>query len=214
MRDNPKSESMTFPRMGRGRRLFLSDGFTIMELIVVVAILGVISLAAVPFAELSFIRLKEAEFQTNLDNIRIAIQTWRQDCETSVLRQFSNRGQPTTDVGTMPDSLFFPPSIDLLAKPPAGGIILYYPPGVATATFYPRKYLNRLPDDPFVGGQCWVQHYASAAAGYNPSSIYSQGVITPAVNNGTGVFDVSAIPATDTRRGFVQAIDGSRYEDW
>lgn len=172
-----------------------------MEILVVVAIIGIISLAMVPFAQVTFIRYKEDEFQSNLHTVRKAIKLWHDDCYSTL------KSQLPTLVDAIPDCYLYPPDIGSLTK------TIPYPIKGTTAVFYPKFYLKEIPIDPFVNGAIWTQFYASetVVAG-NTTSTYEYGKISGAI--GTGVFDISGHPATDTRRGFVLALDGTNYSDW
>jgi len=177
-------------------------GLTIIEMLVVVVIIGVISYSAVPVAEISFVRLKEGELQQSLQNIRSAISRWRRDCEMAAIRQI---GQGATF--KIPDYFLYPPSIASLTQ--AQPFIIYDDAGNATATFYPRPYLDKIDLDPFVGSPMWFQWYAS---GTIEVSTYSTGIVTPGA--GIGVYDVSPHSDPVIRRGFVTALDGTSYADW
>jgi general secretion pathway protein G len=176
-------------------------GLTIVEILVVVAIIGVLSMAIVPVAELSFIRLKEAEFEENLKTIRGAIQQWRRESERALWRAGLSRAV----ISALPDCYLFPPDIGSLTK-----AIPYVIPGSGGVTFFPKPYLTAIPYDPFVGGAVWTQFYASGTA----TTTYRFGTIEPTANVGTGVFDISGHPEPSVRRGFTEAIDGTQYADW
>ncbi|HOY65699.1 MAG TPA: hypothetical protein PLP29_02360 [Candidatus Ozemobacteraceae bacterium] len=175
-------------------------GLTIMEILVVVVIIGVVSFGLVPVAEIAFVRLKETELQDNLLKMRSAISRWRYDCEAAARRA------PGVDAFKIPDCNLYPP--DLLALTKSMPFTIYDVDGNATATFYPRPYLARIENDPFVGAPIWFQWYASGTV----VATYSIGNVSPAV--ATGVYDVS--PHTDpaVRRGFMTALDGTSYADW
>jgi len=176
-------------------------GFTLIEILVVVALMGVVAFASVPFAEFSYVRDHEVLLETNLTSIRNAIKVWRRDCE----RYY--RTQRPDSLGT--DAYFYPPDIASLTK--TGN----YRIPETTLDFWHRPYLNVLPIDPFVGRTAWTQHYASGSASAN----YIDGIIAGTL--GTGVFDVSPIASNVTdgagnalRRGFDKAVDGTLYETW
>lgn len=181
------------------------NGLTVIEILIVVGIIGVMSMAMVPTAEIMVIRLKESEFETNLTSIRNAIQLWQRDCRQAVLKQLSR-----VDRNSLPDCYLYPPDIGSLAKTPDPANPYEFIYNGNTIRFYPRQYLPRIPADPFVGRALWAQHYASGTS----VTTWDMGVVTPAVDIGTGVFDVSGHPDPVVRRGFVQAVDGSEYKDW
>jgi len=185
--------------------------FTAIELIVVIAILGILAVSAVPFGEFLFIREKEEELKDNLKDIRKAIARWRADCEKALFRQKGLQG-----VIACPESLLFPPDIGSLTK---GGITatIKYPPGGEQFFFTPATYLPRIPIDPFVGAAIWTQHYASGTIA--STTTYKQGIIIEdalgTLANSSGVFDVSPIASTHANhRGFVYSIEGSEFSTW
>ena len=180
-------------------------GFSLIELLMVVAILGFLAMATVPIAELSYIREKEVEFEGTLRLIRSAIRAWRNDCERQI-RKVKGIGTTTS----LRESLFYPPDIGSLTKSIPYTIDL----GAGVFTFFPKPYLDEIPPDPFAGGPVWVQYYASATA--NASSVYSFGKLTTdaSINTASGVFDVSCHYDISRRKGFEIAVDGTKYFDW
>lgn len=176
-------------------------GLTLTEMMIVIMIIGVVSMGAVPIAEMSFIRLKESELQDNLQKLRNAISQWRRDCEAAVIRQ---QGQET--MLTIPDCNLYPPGITALAQAKTFPVLNASSEHVAT--FYSHPYIDKVDIDPFIGNPTWLEWYASGTI----VSVISQGIVEQA--GGIGVYDVS--PATDTarRRGFDTALDGTKYKDW
>lgn len=184
-------------------------GFSLIEMLVVVTIIGVLATAAVPVAEISFVGLKESELKENLAVIRSAIQAWRKNCQQAVEKQVGSKAA----MFDAPDALMYPPSISDLVKPnPAGYVISWNSvlAGAQTATFYPKPYLNKIPEDPFVGGAIWTEYYASGTA---TITYYAPGN-EPTPANHVGIFDVSPVASPTLRKGFVTSIDGTKYEDW
>src|SRR5262245_3454590 len=104
-------------------------GFTFIELVITLAILGVLALMALPFAELTAKRAKEQELRTGLRQIRTAIDDYKKAVDDGkVLRKVDESG--------------YPPSLDVLvegvvdSKDPSGKQRMYF--------------LRRLPRDPMV----------------------------------------------------------------
>jgi general secretion pathway protein G len=102
-------------------------GFTFIELVITLAILGVLALMALPFAELTAKRAKEQELRTSLRQIRTALDDYKK----------------AVDDGRVPrkaDESGYPPSLDLLVegvsdpKDPSGKQRIYF--------------LRRMPRDP------------------------------------------------------------------
>lgn len=103
------------------------SGFTLIELVVTIAILGLLATVAVPFAQLVQQRSKEAELRTGLRQIRTAIDAYKQ----AVVEK---------RIESAADATGYPPDLDVLWK------------GVADVTKPDDSklyFLRRLPRDPF-----------------------------------------------------------------
>jgi len=178
-------------------------GFTLFEMLIVVVIIGVIALAAVPVAELTFIKTKETELETGLERVRLAIKLFKRDARIALAKQ--------TDFNTMisvPESNLYSPVFSNFVKSSAIFNIRDNANNIV-AEFYPKAYIDKIPEDPFVGGAVWLLHYASGTSTVE----YTQNDPTPPADH-AGVFDISCITDPVRRRGFVQAIDGTKYQDW
>lgn len=104
-----------------------SHGFTLIELVITVAILGVLAMMAVPLLEMTAQRQKEAELRTALRQIRTAIDDYHQAWLDKKIEKIEGASG-------------YPPELDMLAK------------GVPDITSPDRKamyFLRRLPRDPF-----------------------------------------------------------------
>ena len=102
-------------------------GFTLIELVITVAIVGLLASVAVPLAELAMQRTRESELRSALRELRGAIDAYK---------LASDQGRVETDIETSG----YPPTLDVLVS------------GVEDAR-NPEKpmiyFLRRLPRDPF-----------------------------------------------------------------
>jgi general secretion pathway protein G len=101
-------------------------GFTLIELVITVAIVGVLALMAVPLLEVAAQRQKESELRTALRQIRGAIDAYHQAVKDK-------------KVEAPVDASGYPPSLDVLVE------------GVPDITHPERRriyFLRRLPRDP------------------------------------------------------------------
>lgn len=182
------------------------SGFSLMEMLIVVAIMGILAIASVPVAELAFIKGKEGELENNLSSIRQAIQLWKRDCRNAVALQIG-----IDNLYELPDSQLYPATLEDLAHPahPENKYDIRDKDNNIVAEFYPKPYLNKIPEDPFVGPAMWVVHFASGTQ----MALFENSVTNIPAGH-VGIFDVSCATDTTKRRGFVQAIDGTYYKDW
>jgi general secretion pathway protein G len=126
----PPRPSPRAPRAGRridGRRGRVAAGFTLIELVVTLALIGLIAMLALPVAELAFTRHKEAELRIALRDIRTAIDAYKRAADSGLI------AKGLTDSG-------YPPNLKVLAdgevntRDPKGGRIVF---------------IRRLPRNPF-----------------------------------------------------------------
>lgn len=74
-----------------------TDGFTLIELVVSVAIVAILASAALPLAQLAAQRAKEQELRTSLRQIREAIDAYKQAGEEGrIARRADRSGYPPT----------------------------------------------------------------------------------------------------------------------
>ena len=116
-------------------------GFTLIELVITVAILGLLATVALPFAEVTVQRTKEQELRRSLREIREAIDAWKRAAEDGAIEKSVGKSG-------------YPPSLAALVegavdkRDPKGGRIYF---------------LRRVPADP-VSGEPWgLRSYASRA---------------------------------------------------
>lgn len=140
-----------------------SHGFTLVELVVAVAIVGVLAWMAVPLLEVAQQRQKEAELRLALRQIRGALDAYRQ----AVLDK---------RIEAAADASGYPPDLDVLAE----GM-----PDITKPDHRPLYFLRRLPRDPFA-----VDGDASAAETWGKRS-YASPPDDP--SDGDDVFDVYSL---------------------
>lgn len=107
-------------------------GFTLLELIMTIAILLVLSSAARPLFEHTIVRNRETELRRNLREIRSAIDSYKDLADKNLIR---------SAVG----SEGYPPDLDTLVK------------GVDFGSAGERiRFLRRIPVDPMTGRKDWA----------------------------------------------------------
>jgi general secretion pathway protein G len=123
-----------------------AKGFTLVELLVVVAIVGLLASIAAPLAELSWQRGKEQELRYTLRQIREAIDAYKRAADEGRIERKA-------------DASGYPPSLAVLVE------------GVED-TQDPEKskiyFLRRVPRDPMTGEDWGLRSYASPASNPQP----------------------------------------------
>ncbi len=180
------------------------EGLTLIELIVVIAIVGILASAALPLSRMTVRRVKEMELRSSLRTIRSAIDAFHRDCMPTVA------GLPPMPVAVPPqaagaaqqptmlklaaeyckaDQDFYPESLELLTQPLK----------LANSVDKTKKYLRRIPQDPM------------SASSSDPSGnwgLRSYGDQPDSKDWGGGnVFDVYS-------KSEAEAIDGTKYNTW
>jgi general secretion pathway protein G len=119
-------------------------GFTLIELVIVVAIVSLLATVAMPLAELSVQRSREADLRTALRDIREAIDAYKRAADEGAIERKA-------------DESGYPPSLAVLAEgvpdKRAGK------EGKDDARIY---FLRRVPRDP-LGGDWGLRSYSSSA---------------------------------------------------
>ncbi|WP_427911938.1 type II secretion system protein [Ramlibacter sp. MMS24-I3-19] len=116
--------------MRSGGPSLAARGFTLIEMLVTLALVGVLAMAALPVAEATATRAKEQELKTALRQIRAALDQYKNASDMGLIRR-------------SPGESGYPPSLDLLAKP-VGGVAAEIGPGQL-----PLIFLREVPRDPF-----------------------------------------------------------------
>jgi general secretion pathway protein G len=114
-------------------------GFTLIELVVTVAILGLLACVALPLAEVTVQRGKEQELRRSLREIREAIDAYKRAVDEGAIAKSL-------------DKTGYPPSLAVLAE---GAVDKRDPKG--SRIFF----LRRVPRDPVSGEEWGLRSYAS-----------------------------------------------------
>src|SRR5258705_2870451 len=113
------------------RRRFDQRGFTLIELVITLALVGILALAIMPFSELIVQRQKEQQLSAALREIRTALDAYKEASDTGLIEREA-------------DASGYPPSLTALvtgvknAKDPKGSLLMF---------------LRRVPRDPFFTGE-------------------------------------------------------------
>jgi len=140
-------------------------GFTLIELVVTVAILGLLATVAVPFGQLVQQRYKEGELRDGLKQMRLAIDAYKQ----AVLEK---------RIEVPADASGYPPNLDVLWR----GVTDKTKPNDSKIYF-----LRRLPRDPF-----FPDSAAEPAATWGKRSYVSP---PEAPEEGDDIYDVYSLSA-------------------
>ena len=116
-------------------------GFTLVELLIVVAIVALLASVAAPLAELSYQRGKEQELRTALREIREAIDAYKRAADDGKIEKSA-------------DTSGYPPSLKTLVD----GV-----PDKTTPEKSTLFFLRRIPRDPITGEDWGLRAYASPA---------------------------------------------------
>jgi general secretion pathway protein G len=161
-------------------------GFTLIELVITLALVGLLALAAMPFAELTVQRQKEQQLSQALREIRTALDAYK---------EASDNGMIEMEVGASG----YPPSLAVLAqgvknaKDPDGKLLMF---------------LRRVPRDPFFRGEPDVpaeQTWALRAYGVAPDPDGS--AVAADLHDSKDVFDV-------TSKSELVGLNGIPYKQW
>ncbi len=111
------------------------SGFTLLELIITLAIIAILAAGAIPVARNMIKREKEIELRRNLRELRKAIDSYNIACNANQVGQLDRKV----------DDECYPTSLEILVE----GI---HPPNKGDSTL---RFLRRIPKDPFSGKEDW-----------------------------------------------------------
>lgn len=162
-------------------------GFTLIEMVVVVAIVSILAMAALPLQELALRRAREQALREALRELRTAIDDYKRAADDGRIAKAAGAS------GYPPDLQALVAGMPLLRAPPPAASAPARPGGVRRVYF-----LRRLPRDPFADPALpAAQTWALRASDSPPDAPLP----------GADVYDVSS-------RSEAIAIDGSRYREW
>jgi general secretion pathway protein G len=105
----------------------MDEGFTLIEMVVTLALVGLVALVALPLYEITSVRVKETELKLALRQIRGALDAYKKAADTGLIPK-------------LVDESGYPPSLEILVT----GIENPNDPKHAQLVF-----LRRIPRDPF-----------------------------------------------------------------
>ena len=162
-----------------------SAGFTFVELVITVALVGVISMASLPLVEVTSTRAKEAELRQALRTIRAGLDAYKAAVDAGTLTKVAGESG-------------YPPSLEILTEPLEVANKQDF--GIDKPLAAQRiVILRQLPRDPFFTDPTVPAAKTWATRSYGSKADDPQ--------SGVDVFDVAS---TITRNG----LDGTAYNTW
>lgn len=178
-------------------------GMTLVELVVVMAVLSVLAAVAMPLFRVSVKRTKEIELRRCLYSMRDAIDAYKKLSDDGRIKKLTDTGYPK-DLDVLVEGVEVTPAAPgqpgaQLAQPQQAGtdwgktksIGEDFNPGKGTEK---RKFLRKIPVDPMTGKAEWGKR---SNADDPDSSIWGE----------QDVFDVYSLSDGT-------ALDGTKYKDW
>jgi len=162
-----------------------TGGFTLVEMLITLAIVGLLAMVALPLYDVTTTRVKEAELRQALRTIRTGLDAYKAATDSGVLPKAAGESGYPPSLDTLTQVLDMANKRDLgLGQTDASQRIVI---------------LRQLPRDPFV-----ADAQVPAAQTWNTRAYASRPDDTP---SGADVFDVSS---KSTRIG----LDGTPYSSW
>ena len=162
-------------------------GFTLVELVITLALVGILALAVVPFSQLIVQREKEQQLSAALREIRTALDAYKEASDAGLIeREAEASGYPPT-LAVLVDGV-------KNVKDPKGGLLMF---------------LRRVPRDPFFAGDAEIppEDTWSLRAFGDPPAHADGSDASERGNAGKDVFDV-------TSKSDRVGINGIPYRQW
>jgi general secretion pathway protein G len=160
-------------------------GFTLIEMVITLALVGLLSMAVLPLYDITVTRMKETELRTALRTLRAALDAYKAASDSGV-------------IPSEPGASGYPPNLDVLAQgvdtKPAGSVTLSGQSAAERVVF-----LRQVPRDPF--------HPDPKLPAAITWQTRAYGTPPELPQTGSDVFDVSS---TITRVG----LNGIAYSQW
>ncbi|MEX3809635.1 type II secretion system protein [Paraburkholderia sp. BR13439] len=175
----------------RGRSGARQRGFTLIELVITLALVGILALAIMPFSELIVQRQKEQQLSAALREIRTALDAYKEASDTGLIEREA-------------DASGYPPSLTVMvtgvknAKDPKGGLLMF---------------LRRVPRDPFFTGDADIaaeDTWNVRAFGEAPNPGEGGDADNGSASNSRAGKDVFDVTSKSDRVG----INGIPYKQW
>jgi len=183
----------------RGRLLIARParqrGFTLIELVITLALVGILALAVMPFSQLIVQREREQQLSAALREIRTALDAYKEASDTGLIEREA-------------DASGYPPSLAVLVdgvknvKDPKGGLLMF---------------LRRVPRDPFYAGDpetppedTWTMRAFGEPPAHADGGSADSADAADASARGTAGKDVFDVSSKSDRVG----INGIPYRQW